>query len=87
MSDFNRLCVLSFTEISMLEAWSYEKTTDTVYASMIRALTINWRQLVYCSFDTDMSKYILFDLVVKLEDAGMVIVAIANDLFSANVEL
>lgn len=81
MSDFNRLCVLSFTEISMLEAWSYEKTTDTVYDSMIRALTSN------CSFDTDMSKDILFDLVVKLEDAGMVIVAIANDLFSANVEL
>ncbi|XP_076067060.1 uncharacterized protein LOC143040232 isoform X2 [Oratosquilla oratoria] len=32
MSEFERLCVLSFDETSVSQEWSYDKATDTVYA-------------------------------------------------------
>lgn len=94
MSDFERLCVLSFDETSVASSWTYDKGTDNLCApksklqcAMLRGLASPWKQLVYYNFDTDMTKDILFDIIVQVEEAGFLVVAMVSDMGPANVKL
>lgn len=94
MSEYDRVCVLSFDEMSVAQQWSYDRGTDTIHSpkskvqcAMIRGLTKSWKQLVFYNFDTDMTRDVLCDLIVKLEATGMVVVAMVNDLGPSNVKL
>lgn len=67
MSEFDRLCILSFDETTVLHEWSYDKVTNTLIApkhkvpcAMITGLAKPWKQLVYYNIGTDMTKDILF---------------------------
>lgn len=58
-----------------------------VQCAMVRGITKAWKQLVYYDFDKAMTKDVLFDIILKLEAAGFVIVAIVSDLSSSNFNL
>lgn len=94
MTELERICVLSFDETSVAYEWSYDKATDTLYdpkerlqCAMIRGLVSPWKQLIYYDFDTAMSEDILHDIIVKVEAAGFIIVAMVNDLGPTNLGL
>lgn len=55
--------------------------------SMSRGLTSKWKQQVYFKFDTDISKDILFDIIVPVEEAGFSVVAMVSDMGPMNVRL
>lgn len=94
MDTHQRLCVLSFDETSVSKEWTYDRPNDTLYSpkrfvqcAMIRGLTSAWKQLIYYSFDTDMTKDILFDIIQKVEAAGFLVVAMVNDMGPCNMRL
>lgn len=94
MPDRDRLCVLSFDETSVSQDWCYDKGTDILYSPkkkvqcvMIRGLVGSWKQLIFYDFDCDMSKSVLFDIIMRIEVAGFPVVAIVNDLSPTNVRL
>lgn len=94
MQDFERLCVLSFDETSVACDWTYDKGTDTIHepkqrlqCAMLRGLTSPWKQLVYYNFDTHMTKDILEEIIIKVEEAGLIVVAMVSDMGSSNLKL
>ena len=94
MAENDRLCVVSFDETTVSQDWSFDMGTDTLYSPkskvqcvMIRGLAKAWKQVVYYAFDTNMTRDILFDIILKVEAAGFVVVAMVSDLGSSNVSL
>lgn len=94
MTELERVCVLSFDETSVSSEWSYDKAKDILYdpkervqCAMLRGLVSPWKQLIYYDFDTAMSKVILHDIIVKVEAAGLIIVAMVHDLGPTNLSL
>ena len=61
--------------------------TKNIQCVMLRGLTRAWKQIVYYNFDTNITKQILFDIIVKVEAAGFIVVAMVCDLGSTNVSL
>lgn len=54
MPERDRVCVLSFDECSISHEWSYDKSTDRLYApkkyvqcAMIRGVIGEWKQLIF----------------------------------------
>lgn len=58
-----------------------------VQCVMLRGLVKAWKQLVYYQFDTDMTRDILCDVILKAEAAGFIVVAMVSDLGSTNIKL
>ena len=94
MPEFERLCAISFDECSVSQEWSYDKKADVFHEAkskvqcvMLRGLTNSWKQLVYYDFDKDMTKQILFDLIMRIEATGFQVVAMVNDLGPTNIKL
>ena len=92
--EYERICIMSFDECSVCMEWSYDKATDTLYKPkrkvqcvMIRGMVGAWKQLIYYDFDTNMTKKILFELILKVENAGYPVVAIVSDLGPSNISL
>lgn len=54
---------------------------------MIRGLAKAWKQVVYYAFDTNMTKDILFYIIMQVEAAGFFVVVMVSDLGSTNVSL
>lgn len=86
--------MLSFDETSVASDWTYEKGSDIIYepknrlqCAMVRGLTTPWKQRVYYNFDTNMTKDILNDIIIKVEEAGLIVVAMVSDMGSTNLKL
>lgn len=54
---------------------------------MLRGLISKWKQLLYYNFDTDMSKELILDIIMKVEAAGFLVVAMVCDMGPTNVRL
>lgn len=94
MTERERLCVVSFDETTIAQDWCYDMGSDTLYdpkhkvqCVMLRGLTAPWKQIIYYKFDTDMTRDILNDLILKVEAAGFIVIAMVNDLAPTNVRL
>ena len=94
MIEWDRLCVMSFDEMSVAYEWTYDKGTDTLYSPkskvqcvMIRGLIGSWKQIVYYNFDLKMSKDSLLGLIMKIESTGFHVVAMVSDLDASNIKL
>lgn len=94
LTQHQRICVLSFGEMKIKEAYCYDRSTDTtlkpasyVQVCMLRGLLGKWMQPVFYDFDSKMSKEILTDILEKIFDSGFTVVAITSDLANANREL
>jgi hypothetical protein len=94
MDTFQKLTVLSFDEMKVSEVLEYDKHADEVlgpsrYAqvAMIRGLCSNWKQPIFVSFDTDMSKEILFNILSQLEEGGFPVVCCTCDMGGQNRSL
>lgn len=91
LTDMDRLCVLSFDEVKVREEVDYERKGDIVllakrYAQvmMVRGLTSNWKQAIYCGFDDKMNKTTLMSVINALEDNNQTVVAVVSDLGPTN---
>ena len=94
MSEYDRLCVLSFDETAVAQEWSYDIKNDTllgpkrsVQCAMIRGLIKPWKQLVFYDFNCAVTRNILFNIILEIEAAGFIVVAMVCDLGSTNVSL
>ena len=94
MTEWEKVCVLSFDEMNVASEWTYDKGTDNLYSPkskvqcvLIRGLLASWKQIVFYDFDKKMTKDILLNLITKIESAGFHVVAMVSDLDASNVKL
>lgn len=94
MCEYERICVLSFDESAVAQAWSYDSKNDNIYepkrsvqCAMLRGLLKPWKQLVFYDFDCDMTKNILDNIIHEVETAGFIVAAIVSDLGPKNLAL
>lgn len=68
---------------SVAKRWSYDKGTDALYEprSKVQCVKVRpWKQLIHYNFDTDITKILLFEFIIKIARAGFPIVGMVNDL-------
>lgn len=94
VSEYDRLCVLSFDETAVAQDWSYDIGNDTLFdpkrsvqCAMIRGLIKPWKQLVFYELNCDMTRYILFNIILEVEADGFVVVAVVSDLGPTDLRL
>ena len=93
MSDIDRLCVVSFDEMSLNGRWCFDNTTDQATCAtklqllMVRGLCSSWKQPYYYAMDTAMTVDVLNQVVVELETDGLMVVAAVTDLGPTNVKM
>lgn len=90
----DRLCILSFDEMKVESLYEYDAISDTVrqpynyvQLAIARGLKSSWKQPVFCAFDCKMTKTILENLVIKLQEAGYTVVGVVSDMGSGNQSL
>lgn len=81
-----RIATLSFDEMEIKKKFEYFQKNDQVLPPskkvqvvMLRGLCANWKQPVFYNFDCPMTPEILLDIILKVEEAGIQIVAITCD--------
>ncbi|KFM68033.1 Transposable element P transposase, partial [Stegodyphus mimosarum] len=89
MTDQERMCVLSFVEMSVDSRICYDQAEDkivgphrNVQVVMVRGLLASWKQLIYFDCDTQMTAKILKDIIIILAEIGYYIVAAVADYSS-----
>ena len=94
MSGGERVCSLSFDEMSLTPKYSYDRSSDTVIPNhkkvqvvMARGILKNWKQPIYYSFDTNMTKEILFGIINRLSSCNFYVSSIVCDLGGTNQKL
>lgn len=68
---------------SVAKIWSYDKSTDALYepSSKVQCVKVRpWKPLIQCNFDTDITKILLFEFIIKIARAGFPIVGMVHDL-------
>ena len=68
----------------MSKRYGPHKTSQFV---MAQGLIVKWRQPIFYDFDQFMTKEILFEIIICLQEADYTIVAVTSDLGSTNVHL
>lgn len=93
MSEFERLTVITFNEIYILNQISINRKEEevvwphkTTQVMMARGLFSKWKQPVYYKFDTPVTNKVLNDVITKLFKCGYTVVA-TSDLGSSNQKL
>ncbi|KAF0289762.1 Transposable element P transposase [Amphibalanus amphitrite] len=93
MSDMDRLCVISFDEMSLDSRYCYDSTADQVLRGsklqllMVRGLCSPWKQTLYYQLDSAMTPGELVHVIVRLESIGLSVVAATSDMHSSNEKL
>ncbi|KAF0309795.1 Transposable element P transposase [Amphibalanus amphitrite] len=93
MSDMDRLCVISFDEMSLDGRYCYDSTADQVLRGsklqllMVRGLCSSWKQPLYYQLDSAMTPGELEHVIIRLEDIGLSVVAATSDMHSSNEKL
>lgn len=90
----DRLCILSFDEMRVESVYEYDAISDTVrepckyvQLAIARGLKSSWKQPVFCAYDCKMTKSILDNLVVKLQEVGFTVVGLVSDMGAGNQSL
>ncbi|KAH8299469.1 hypothetical protein KR044_001636, partial [Drosophila immigrans] len=94
MLEVDKLCVLSFDEMTITAGSENDSSADVVdkpsnYVQMaiVRGLKTSWKQPVYFDFDAQMNADNLNDIIKKLHKKGYPVVAIVSDLVPSNRKL
>lgn len=89
-----RLCILSFDEISVKSVYEYDKLNDvvinphkSVQVVMARGLIHKWKQPIFYKYDCPMTVSILKEIVIELHKIGYTVTAIVSDMGVSNVKL
>ena len=90
MTTLEKLCVISFDEVALDSRWCYDQTTDQVMSAsklqvlMVRGLCGAWKQPCFYEFDAPMTLEKLTQVVVRLEELGLVVAASVSDMGPCN---
>lgn len=91
MSKEDKLCVLVFDEMKVVETYEHDAAGDFVrkpanqaQVVIARGLWKSWKQPIYFDFDTAMTKDTLNAIIYQLEDADYTVVAIVSDMGASN---
>ena len=94
LTDFEKICILSFDEMKIDKTVSYDKSSDTIYdahnyvqVALIRSITSNWKQPIFYNFDCPMTVKLLREIINELETIGFKVHAIVSDLGPTNQRL
>ena len=90
MAPIEKLCVLCFDEVSLDDRFCYDQGTDQVrqasklQLAMARGLCASWKQPVFFDFDCGMTIEILGNIIKRLHQLGLVVVACVSDMAAEN---
>lgn len=91
MSDIEKMAVLCFDEIYVMEQIAIEKKEERAIGPnkkcqvfVCRGLFKKWKQPVYYQFDQDVTKDIILNVIAELYRNGFTVVAVTCDLGSKN---
>ena len=90
MPPLHKLTVVSFDEVSLDARWCYDRTYDQALQAgkmqlvMARSLCGSWKQPVYFGYDQKMTPEILADVIRRLEQLGLTVVAAVSDMHPDN---
>lgn len=94
MTNLEKVCTLSFDEMSVSGGIDWDKSTDTVYGShskvqvaMLTGIFSTWKQPIYFDFDQKMSNELLFRILDDVSATGLRVKAMVSDLGGTNREL
>ena len=85
-----KLCVISFDEVSLDGRWCYDQMGDQALAAskmqvlMVRGLCSGWKQPFFQELDAPMSLEKLTEIVTRLEEIGLEVAAAVSDMHPAN---
>lgn len=92
MKTFEKLVVLQFDEMKVMSVYEYDSVSDKLFGPyshvqvvMVRSLFAFWKQPVFVDFDTKMTKRCLDDIIERLYDVGLTVVAIVSDCGGGNI--
>ncbi|KAE9526262.1 hypothetical protein AGLY_013893 [Aphis glycines] len=92
MSLTDKLTVLSFDETYISSKICFDKQNEQVLGSykcvqtvVARGLVSNWKQPIYYSFDTAMTKDLLLNIIKELYSIGYETISIVNDMGPKNM--
>lgn len=87
LTDFQKVCVLSFDEMKLRSVYMYDKANDEtlkpynyVQVAILRGLFGNWKQPIFYAFDCQMTEDKLFEIINFAENAGFSIVAMVRTI-------
>lgn len=90
MEPWRKICSLTFDEMSLSSQFIYDKVDDCILSNskvqvvMIRGICDNWKQPIYFNFDTKMTKSLLFDIILAVENSGFSVWAVTSDMGAEN---
>lgn len=91
LSKKEKICILLADEMKIKKAYTYDKKEDStlkpsnyVQVIMARGIIGNWKQPIYYSFDTCLSKDLIFEIIKKLEAIEYSVAGITTDLGGSN---
>ena len=93
MEDREKLSVLSFDEMAIDAKLSYDARSDQVLSGsklqvgMLRGLCRPWKQVIYSDVDAPMTPSNLSSIIMKVEEAGLQVVAVVSDMGVQNETL
>ena len=93
MNDLQRLCVISFDEMSLDGSLCYDAAADQILEGsklqllMVRGLCDSWKQPLFYELDSPMKKETLDSIIVLLESMGLRVVAAVSDMGFENESL
>lgn len=87
LTDFQKVCVLSFDEMKLRSVYMYDKENDEtlkpynyVQVAILRGLFGSWKQPIFYAFDGQMTEDKLFEIINFAENAGFSIVAMVRTI-------
>ncbi|GBO43434.1 Transposable element P transposase [Araneus ventricosus] len=85
--EAERVCILSFDEMHIDRKICYDVNEDQILGPfskvqlvLARGITAGWKQSVFFNFDTTMTKHLLYEIILKIEEKGLIVKAIVSDL-------
>lgn len=94
LEEEDKICVLAFDEMKVMETYEYEAVDDfvrepknLVQVVMARGLRKSWKLPIFFDYDCEMTKEILFEIIVDLKKVGFTVVAVVCDLGTSNCML
>lgn len=94
MTEIKRTTILCFDEIYLSNQIQIEQRKERIFGPhkrcqvvVARGLFKKWKQPIFYAFDQDMTKEILYDILIQLHNNGYTVFAIICDLGSSNQKL
>ena len=93
MSNLQRLCVITFDEMSLDSRFCLDTSADQVLSGsklqllMVRGLCDKWKQPLFYELDAAMTQEKLTHVILRLEALGLSVTAATSDMGSTNEKL